>query len=334
MRYYSIEITDQAGLPVSINGKPVAFGSHDLHGNVFRGALNIEFDLPVVTADIPAGNGYLKIWGIDLSTLNLASTLNSKNITISAGMRAGLPLANEQVAASPMRSGILFQGTIFQAFGNWQGTEQSLDLIVTTHLSAAPQVAPVKNKPIVFSCPLGGSFQSSISQAMAAAGITSKISVSPLLTPAEPIIFQAGGINNFARSLMDQSQRIVNNPNYLGVKASKTVYGYQFSDNTTPGAPIGVFFNDLIGQPTWLDLLTVQMRLVLRSDITVMATVLMPPAISLNKSKVFGVVKNNIAFTGTGWVQSVRHIGNFRQQDANSWVTVVDSILDTKAGSL
>ena len=307
----------------------MVFSSHTALDRMIPGALNIEFDLPVLTADIPAGNGFLKIWGIDLATLNKASMLNAMNITIAAGMKTGLPLANEQVAAYPVRNGIIFQGTIFQAFGNWQGTEQSLDMILTTRLSPAPEIKPKSNRPIVFNCQAGQPFQGAISQALSLAGITSKVNVSPLLTPAEPVIFQCSNITTFAQAILDQSKLVMKNPNYLGVKTIKTVYGYDCTDNTVPGAPIGVFFNDLIGQPTWLDYLVVQMKLVLRSDISVGATVLMPPSIMLNKAKIYGVVKNDISFKGTGWVQHVRHIGNFRQQDANSWATVVDSIMNT-----
>jgi hypothetical protein len=38
-------------------------------------------------------------------------------------MGKGLPLAN------PAQAGVLMQGTIFQPFGNWEGTDQTLDLI-------------------------------------------------------------------------------------------------------------------------------------------------------------------------------------------------------------
>ncbi len=333
MRFYEIQITDTSGNVVQVGGVPMSFSSHNSAGGVNKGALNIEFDIPVVTYDIPAGNAFLKIWGVDLATLNQAALLNSKNITILAGMKEGLPLANEQVNQSPNRNGIIFQGSIFQAFGNWQGTEQSLDLIITTQLTPRPQEAPKKRNPIIFNCKKGQSFSDAIAASMQAAGISASVSTDGGVVATEPVIFQALGMSEFAQVLKVQSKRFSGASDYLGIQTCKTGDGYKFDDGTKQKNPISINFNDLIGQPTWLELLVVQLKTVMRSDIQVMDTVTMPKSNILNRAKLLGEVKEEIAFSGTALVKSVRHIGNFRQQDANSWVTVIDSILNTTAAA-
>lgn len=325
MRFYDISITDQSGTPIIIDGVPMRFTSFK-NGVSTPGALNIEFDIPVVTEDIPAGNAFLKIWGIPLAILNKARSLNYANITIMAGMKFGLPLANAQAAAIPIRNGVIYQGSIFQAFGNWQGAEQTLDLIITTQLSATPQDAASKTKPFVFSCKAGATFADAIKQTMASAKINAVVAIDPSVVAAEPIIFTADTITTFAQTLNDQSIRVKKLPAYPGIKVAKTITGYSFTDNSSPGGGINVDFTDLIGQPAWQDFATVQMKTVLRSDIHVTDTVNLPQANVLNSAKAFSNLKESIAYKGTAWVKSVRHIGNFRQPDANSWVTVIDAL--------
>jgi hypothetical protein len=45
---------------------------------------------------------------------------------LSAGWGKGLPLANDYVSRG--LTGIIAQGEVYKAYGNWQGPEQSLDL--------------------------------------------------------------------------------------------------------------------------------------------------------------------------------------------------------------
>lgn len=321
MRFYSILISDLSGKTI------MSFSSHNGE-KVIPGALNIEFDLPINATEIPSGDGFLKIWGVGLEIINNAASLNGMNITILAGMKKGLPLATQQASAIPIRNGIIFQGSIYQSFGNWQGIEQSLDLILSTQLTQQPTDTVKKGNPIVFNCPAGKSFQAAIAEAMAAAKIISKVNVDSAIVAADPKHFYADSIRYFAKKIKDLSVEIKNDPKYLGITTFKTDAGYDFSDNTKKSDSKAINFNDLIGQPTWLDLLTVQLKVVLRSDIGIADTVTMPQTRQLNKSTVIGTVKDKIAFSGNGWVQSVRHIGNFRQQDANSWVTVINSILN------
>jgi hypothetical protein len=125
---------------------------------------------------------------------------------------------------------------------------------------------------------------------------------------------------------------VKNDPNYLGVRLFKTQDGFNCGDNTVSKVTSEIFFNDLIGQPTWLELFTVQMTVVMRADINVGSTVKIAEDTSfLNQAKKgLGEVKNKLAFIGTGQVLQCRHIGNYRYPDANSWVSVLNVFLNAK----
>src|SRR4029077_7632855 len=64
-------------------------------------------------------------WGISREEISQAMSLTNKWITVYGGMRKGLPLANPEQSQVPM-----VRGYIQQAYGNWQGTEQTLNLII------------------------------------------------------------------------------------------------------------------------------------------------------------------------------------------------------------
>jgi len=332
MRFYNITITDNSGAILEIDGAKMQFTSFEktIHGGYSKpGALNIEMDIPIVTEDIPAGNALIKIWGIDLGLVNKASNLNFQNIAIMAGMKPGLPLATQQANYSPIRNGIVFQGTILQAIGNWQGNEQTLDLIVTTRLTAS-QTSTAKPKPIAIDCKAGTSLQDAIKIALGNAGIKSDINLDTRLVPAAPGLFSVyPDFGIFAQDMNLHSKRILNDTDYLGIKFIKTPDGYNCTDNTKKTEPIKIDFNDLIGQPVWLDYNTVQLKCVMRSDIRVGSTVKMPES-NIIQGKFFAP-KNGIAYTGDGFVNSVRHLGNFRQADANSWVTVINVLPNRKS---
>src|SRR4029077_9459716 len=66
------------------------------------------------------------IWGISREEISQAFSLVNKDVVVYAGMRKGLPLADP--AQSQLR---LLRGRINQSFGNWQGTTQTLNLVIT-----------------------------------------------------------------------------------------------------------------------------------------------------------------------------------------------------------
>jgi hypothetical protein len=317
MRFYDIQITDESGNLVQIDGFPMVFTSYK-SGVSIPGALNVEIDLPIFTEEIAASNGYVKIWGIGLSLINQASKLALKNIVIKAGMQKGLPLANLQTQASPSRNGIIFEGSILQAFGHWQGTEQTLDLVITNQLTA---------KPIVFNCAKSQSFSDAITKSIRDSGLAVSCYVDANLKASEPIIGTFPDLATFAQEIHRQSLRSMQTNGYPGVRAYRKENGYAFSDNSTPGDPVKIDFTDLVGQPTWLEYMIMQFKTVMRSDIHVGDTIAMPDkTIALGAPKSYTPDRDDIAYKGTAWVRSVRHVGAFRQPDANAWATIIEAI--------
>ncbi len=115
MRSYDILITQP-----STGALVQRFTSRDASGRAIPGALNIEWDIPVAPFATPMGAAWVRVWGVSLAQISQSSDLNGMNIQVFGGMQKGLPLAN------PMQYGLLVQGQIFQAFGNWIDTNQTL----------------------------------------------------------------------------------------------------------------------------------------------------------------------------------------------------------------
>ena len=124
MRFYQIDFTNpKTGdkvLPSSLGGMGITSLLSD--GTPNPAALNIEFDIPFLNFANPNKNAWLRIWGLSLKDIGAALDLNDINVLITAGMSKGLPLAN------PTQQGVLLKGSVFQAYGNWIGTDQTLDM--------------------------------------------------------------------------------------------------------------------------------------------------------------------------------------------------------------
>lgn len=118
MRYYRIEITDPA------NPGPTQVYTSWVNGKNDPGALNVQFNITTNTYEFLTNAAVVQIQGISIKSISQASNLNNKNIKISAGFQKGLPLAN------PEQNGVLVNGYISQAFGNWLGNDMTLDLIL------------------------------------------------------------------------------------------------------------------------------------------------------------------------------------------------------------
>ena len=97
-------------------------------------------------------------------------------------------------------------------------------------------------------------------------------------------------------------------------------------DGTTAPSVTYLAFTDLIGQPTWIDPLTIQAHLVMRGDLMVGNNVKFPPSVVTNSQAGNAPQVNaKVVFQGNFQIKQMRHVGNFRQRDAQSWVTVIDA---------
>ncbi|MDE3023863.1 MAG: hypothetical protein KGI54_18760, partial [Pseudomonadota bacterium] len=109
-----------------------------------------------------------------------------------------------------------------------------------------------------------------------------------------------------------------------------TLTAYDYS--TIPN-PVQLSFSDMVGQPTWIGNDIMQVKVVMRADINVGRLIEMPkglqgtPGIVLtSEASSPSFYKYKSLFQGKFYVQSMRHIGNFRSSDGASWVTVMNCV--------
>ncbi|SHN69116.1 hypothetical protein [Bradyrhizobium erythrophlei] len=328
MRYYSIEIEGQPPFTSLLNGV------------TNPNALQVEFDIPVAPFASPASTGtFVKIWGIPLSTVSQANNLRFKNIKVFGGFQKGLPLAK------PAQAGLLVSGYIFQAFGNWIGVDQSLDLIILPGMAPSNTAQPTTPPNLVLNWPQGQPMSTAIQSALSAAfpGTTSKINISPnlILQAQEAAYFNS--IDEFARYVKATSKSIIKTTTYPGVDIVLKGMTFTVYDNTpaapstTPAASTAgkiasaspqksVLFQELIGQPTWIEAPSIQFKTMMRADLTVGDVVTLPKTIVSNSAQAqSSIINQQVAFQGGFRIQSIRHVGNFRQPTADAWVTVFDA---------
>ena len=334
MRRYEIQITDQDGKAKIVNGPNGiqvfngTFTSTDPFGNPIPGALNIELDAPISVYNSPIGGAYLRIYGIGLPLLRQAADFNPSvdgskycNIKISAGMAKGLPLS------TPSQYGTILQARIQQAFGNWQGISQTLDFVMLQPVGST-------ENPYNFSMTcqnnafLGDAIRATLAKVFP--GATVNINISNRLIAPETISCVYSSLGQFSTFINEKSRDIFNDKSYPGVQVSFTNNTINVYDYTVPSQdkPIQVNFNDLVGQPTWIAPGTLTFKATMRYDIRVGSQVIMPSkevasrGLALTTPESQSQYKNSVDFSGVFTVQTVRHLGNFRQPDGNSWVTI------------
>lgn len=348
MRRYLITITDQNDVPKIIKVQGLTFNgiftSTDPSGLLtIPGAYNIEMGLNVSVLNSPMDGSFLRIYGVGLPLISQAAQFNpvwSKipgkdkycKIQIFAGMARGLPLAN------PNQFGLVASGIIQQAFGNWEGTSQTLDFVL---------MSPIDNTPpdpinISFSCQQGEALAPQIAKSLKIAfqkrnngkGFPVIVDINPGLVATEEITHVQFNTQSFATFLNSLSLGMIQTPNYSGIQVFYNDDSIYVSDYSVPATkkPTQIKFNDLIGQPTWISPNTIAFKTVMRGDLRIGDQILMPQQLPqggsissyvINTAQSLSQYRSSSVFQGEFNVQSLRHLGMFRQADATSWVTVV-----------
>lgn len=315
MRYYAITVTPTSGKAQTWTSFPN--GATDL------GAQQVEMDLPIFDASAALSSAYVRIWGIPIQTISQASDLNGATISVYGGMQKGLPLAN------PMQSGLLISGTVLQAFGNWIGTDMTLDLFIVPGGAPTPATALAiaygTAQSIVFNWTPGIPLLTAVQNALAPVYPDFKVTgqINPDIALAGQEIGYFGSINEFATFLKSMSANVVGG-DYKGVSVSIGQNTLTLFDGTVQTTPIAISYLDLIGQPTWVGPGEIQVTVVMRADISVNSFVTLPQTQVTTLPQSMSQARTNSVFQGTFGLKSVRHVGNFRNPDATSWVTVLN----------
>ena len=342
MRYYDFAISSPTTGAVWIVTKAGSFAQGPSYATTFTSwvngannpaAQNFEIDLPVAPYHVPQGKAVLRVWGVGLQQIGQAANLNGQNFKLLAGMKPGLPLTNPANGGDQSnQAGLIAQGQIFQAFGNWQGVNQTLDLIVYPGASDT-------NQDISWNWLKGTQLSSALAQCFKQAF--------PLYRPTIQIgnIVAPGDDQGHYNSLT----RLANHVFDMSVKYGTATYGDQYpgvnivlngdsiiatdSTQVISSTPIELKFQDLIGQPTWIEPNRISFKAVMRHDIQIGSLVKFPaavisPYVLTTDAAAYPNVpaRNKSVFQGTFFVNEVHHFGNFRQPDADSWVTAYTAV--------
>jgi hypothetical protein len=344
-RYYDITISDTLnGPPITVPslafgqpGTPARWTSHP-NGKFDPAAQEVEFDFAVLPHGQPTQNGaFLRIWGVDLGTMQRASIFGpqpgtgapGKYIRMLGGMQAGLPLAN------PAQAGMLLQGRVWQSYGNWRGTDQTLDLLVLN--APATLTAPTN---IAFTWEKGATLASALPSVLSVAfpGMKQQIAISPQIVAQAREVGVYSSTNELAQFLLSITKSIGAGaiPNYPGVSLVAQNGTIRASDGTEVQTPKQIVFTDLIGQPTWLggdqNFGVISVQTVLRADIQAFDTIKLPPELSqtgsyvLNQPNSFANFRNASAIQGSFFVQSIRHLGKSRSPDGTQWSSTFNCV--------
>jgi hypothetical protein len=121
----------------------------------------------------------------------------------------------------------------------------------------------------------------------------------------------------------------MNSATYLGIKivASGTNINVYDGTQSLSSNNIMINYQDLIGQPVWTNINTMQFKTTLRGDIKCGTIVTMPSTLaSLSSTAAFSTT-NSQNLQGSFLITRLRHTGNFRQPDWQSWCTTFDGLL-------
>jgi len=350
MRYYSIKITNPSdGSLISAPGFAGLLGNSSytsfVNGQTLPGALNVEIDCPIIDAATSQGFALLRIWGISLAEIAQANNLINKNITVFAGMQRGLPLAN------PAQSGQITSGFIYQCFGNWIGTDMTLDFVISpgsasgTNPGGIGTLAAPKNFTLNWQggAPLGPALQNCLQTAFP--GYTVNVNInSGIVRPSgdSPVGFYST-LEQLAQDVRTMSKSIIKTTGYAGVRivlygttinvadsaSSSTSSSSSASSSTSSSSSsnsTAIAFQDLIGQPTWIESPNIQLKTVMRADLKIWSKITLPQTLIQNTSQAnSNIVNQKVNFQGGFYVVSLRHVGNFRQPSADAWVSIIEA---------
>lgn len=324
-----------------------------VNGQNDPGALDIEFDISLVIGDSGASNGsHIKIWGIPFNMITQSSKFIGCRLQMWAGFTEGLPLANLQVP----NQGLILDGNIWPALGNWVLNDLSLEFFVVAGDKGGVG-GPTNPKNIVHNVPANQPFSQGIQTALQTAfpNSTVTVAISDKIKLAYPDYGFYQSIEQYANYLKALSHDLLGTPQTTGYQGIR-IYSHgdkiTAKDNANPsGSPIVLKYEDFVGQPTWIDYNKISIKTLLRGDINPVNS--NPVQIKLPANTLFSVggakgafstqdptsgdpspTNNNIlAFQGTWIVQSVRHIGRFRSPSMDSWVTVIEAVTNVDGGS-
>ena len=337
MRYYDIQLyrPGETAIAKRQDGTLYQWTSHPKIGSQLApdpGALHVILDSYVYSYDAAEQQTILQIWGPNFQDLMQASNFTGWTVKIYGGFQSGLPLNN------PAQAGLLIVGTVFQCFGNWQGTDMTLDFVIVLAGALASQ-----DTNISFFWAAGTSLQSAVSTCLKAAFPDANVTfnISPKLVLPNDEHHVCSSLTNLAQYLRPLTQQIVGGSNYPGVMIVQSGQDITVTDNTTAPKAGSIAFQDFVGQPTWIANQTIQFANPMRADLTVGGVVTLPTGLVGGMGTPYGSpgavvttsasqpqARQSSSFSGQFTIVSVHHLGAYRQPDGQSWITVINATVN------
>jgi hypothetical protein len=331
MRYYELDITDSTGKPIT-DADGNAIGPLNSTGNP-AGALNIIFDIYIAAPDVATGGTMLAVYGLPMAALSQSVNLYQANVTLYGGFSRGLPLARAE------QQGILLQGQVYNPYGNWEGVNQSLNLIINPGLLTDKNGNAIN---IEVNGRKGEKLGDVVTRALKNAYPDTKldIRVSDKLVLPENWPGHYNRPSQLATVIKSASMGLIREEAYTGVSLVMQKGIIRLFDNHTPTGAKAINADELIGQPTWIALNKVSFRTPLRGDLMVGDAVSLPDSIisgsssllSVSTSGAFTPFRRKINFSGCFLITSMRHVGEYRNASGEAWVTIFEGV-ETMAGS-
>jgi hypothetical protein len=301
------------------------------NGQTDPGALNVMLDAFAYVFAAPTQQGAsIQIWGISIEDISQASNFTGCTIQVFAGFQKGLPLNNASQA------GLIITGKIFQSFGNWVGTQMTLDFVVL-----ADGAAPSQGANLTFSWLAGTQLKNAMTTTLnnAFPGVKTNINISPNLVLAHDEHGTYSSMPAFAQMIKRLSAAAIGGA-YPGVDICWTPTQINVFDGTTQSTPVQIAFQDLIGQPVWISLSDIQFVCPMRADLSVGTYIAMPKGLLGNPQNPAGApgavvttaaslpqARQASLFNGSFIVTLVHHLGNFRGTNGSDWVSVLNAAI-------
>lgn len=316
MRYWDVEITDATGAVVKHWSSLTKTGQND------PGALKITFDVYVLSGEVASGSTLFNIHGVDITDLLDANRLNGNDITVRAGMTAGLPLAN------PSQAGVIFKGSIFQSVGNWVGTDMSISF------ELKPTIYTIDNPGnFTLHWKQGQTLRDALTQCFNTAlpGLPQEIEISADIVSPATQVFVAPSLELLAQQIYHYTAVYFPDLSkfYRGVHIAINKGIIHVWDGTQQHASTQIAFTDLIGQPTWFQRDQLEFITPVRADLSVSNVVKMPQGIAsypgFVQTQTSAFPSNahyRSTFDGYFQIKNVRHLGDSRSPSAQEWCSV------------
>jgi hypothetical protein len=172
---------------------------------------------------------------------------------------------------------------------------------------------------------LSSAIQQTLSTAFPQANINVLISQGIKLGYQDAGMYQS--LEQYADYIQKLSQSVLGTNSYQGIQLTSYNNTLTALDFTKPLSNGEISYLDLIGQPTWLTINKISVKVVLRGGLHVGTYVTLPQTL-VNFAGADAVPPGNapdqrthISLPGAYYVDKVLHIGDFRNPDGASWST-------------